>query len=501
MASPPGSNPSRHPARVIVGLVLLASLVRFGTLGAKCFWGDELSTVDLVHRSLGHMLTGIGSLESTPPLYYVISWVWVQIVPSTEVGIRALPALFGVALVPVTYWIGRELADARAATISAALVAFNPFLVWYSQEARSYSLLALLSAVALLLFIRALKRPSGRLYAGWALASALALATHYFAVFLVLPEAVRLLRSAPRRRVVAAAIGFVVATGTLLLPLAHQQASMGHAAWISNAPLISRLAVTPLDFLVGFDLTSAAAPVAALAIAAALMGLVRLAASRSSGGPGRRLAGRMLLATFLLPFGLALLGLDYLDPRNLIIALVPGLVLLSVGFAAPARPRAGEVSAVVLCLASLAVVLLTAWEPKYHSEDWRAAASDLGTPHVDRVVIATPGSFARKPLQFYLPGSQSMTRTDEPVGEVDVLALPRQGSSTPSATVHLSMPRFRLITRDFDGRFLLWRYRPTGSGWLSLRQLDPLLGRSRADVIWQGSSTPGEAAQAPPHPA
>src|SRR5262245_56294193 len=187
MASSAGSSPSRHPARVVLGLVLLASLVRFGTLGAKSFWGDELSTVDLVHRSLGHMLTGIGNLESTPPLYYVLSWLWVQIVPGTEVGIRALPALFGVALVPVTYWIGRELADARTATIAAALVASNPFLVWYSQEARSYSLLALLSAVALLLAIRAVKRPSGYLYAGWALASALALTTHYFAVFLVVP--------------------------------------------------------------------------------------------------------------------------------------------------------------------------------------------------------------------------------------------------------------------------------------------------------------------------
>src|SRR5262249_21307175 len=179
-------------SRVLVGLVLLASLIRFSTLGAKSFWGDEVSTVDLVHRSLGHMLTGIGNLESTPPLYYLISWLWVQIVPGTEVGMRALPALFGVGLVPVTYWIGRELSGRRVATISAALVACDPFLVWYSQEARSYSLLALLSAIALLLAVRALKRPTRRLYAGWALASALALATHHLSVLHVLPAGANL---------------------------------------------------------------------------------------------------------------------------------------------------------------------------------------------------------------------------------------------------------------------------------------------------------------------
>ena len=47
---PPRTGP---PARyVLLGLILLAAAVRFGTLGAKGFWGDELSTVDLVHRSL-----------------------------------------------------------------------------------------------------------------------------------------------------------------------------------------------------------------------------------------------------------------------------------------------------------------------------------------------------------------------------------------------------------------------------------------------------------------
>ena len=117
-SSPPRAGQQR--ASALIGLILLAATVRFGTLGAKGFWGDEISTVDLVHRPLGHMLTGIGNLESTPPLYYLVSWLWVKVFPSTEVGLRAIPAICGVALVPVAYWIGRELASTRAATIAAA---------------------------------------------------------------------------------------------------------------------------------------------------------------------------------------------------------------------------------------------------------------------------------------------------------------------------------------------------------------------------------------------
>ena len=66
----------------------------------------------------------------------------------------------------------------------------------------------------------------------------------------------------------------------------------------------------------------------------------------------------LLAATVALPFALSLLGLDYLDPRNLIVAVVPALTLLAIGFAAPSRPRLGGAAAIGLCVTSLAVVAL-----------------------------------------------------------------------------------------------------------------------------------------------
>ena len=64
----------------------------------------------------------------------------------------------------------------RAGLIAAALVAFNPLLIWYSQEARAYSLLVLLTAISLLAFAYVRAAPSGRGMAVWAVASGLALA-------------------------------------------------------------------------------------------------------------------------------------------------------------------------------------------------------------------------------------------------------------------------------------------------------------------------------------
>ena len=56
----------------------------------------------------------------------------------------------------------KELVSSRVGLIAALLTAVNPFLVWYSQEARSYALLALLGALSLLFFVRALNSPSRR---------------------------------------------------------------------------------------------------------------------------------------------------------------------------------------------------------------------------------------------------------------------------------------------------------------------------------------------------
>jgi hypothetical protein len=85
--------------------------------------------------------------------------------------------------------------------IAAVLVASNPYLIWYSQEARSYALLVAFGALGLWLFARSLHDPSRRTLGGWvAVASGLALCTHYFAIFAILAEAALLFARLGRRR-------------------------------------------------------------------------------------------------------------------------------------------------------------------------------------------------------------------------------------------------------------------------------------------------------------
>src|SRR6478672_2295135 len=140
----------------VLGLTALGIAIRFSTVGLQSYHHDEVVTAARVlPGSFGHLLHEIRASESTPPLYYVLAWAWSKLFGTGEAGLRSLSALFGAITIPLAYLIGREVWDRRAGLITTAMVAVNPMLIWYSQEARAYSLLVLLCAASLLFFLRA----------------------------------------------------------------------------------------------------------------------------------------------------------------------------------------------------------------------------------------------------------------------------------------------------------------------------------------------------------
>src|SRR5689334_21611614 len=183
------------PVVVALGAVTVAAaFLRFYAIGRQGFWYDEATTAWLVRATPAQMLAQLPHTESTPPLYYLLAWGWVRLFGDTQTGLRSLSALAGVITVPVAFAAARELAGRRVALLAAGLVAVNPLLIWYSQDARSYSLLMLATAVSLWLFARARSDPGSGRFVAWAVASTAALCVHYFAIFLVAPEAILLLR-------------------------------------------------------------------------------------------------------------------------------------------------------------------------------------------------------------------------------------------------------------------------------------------------------------------
>ncbi len=82
------------PTALLVGsLTAAAAALRFWRIGSQSYWEDEAVTVRLVHESLGRMLLhGIPRYETTPPLYYLLAWLWSRLFGSGEASGRAAAA-------------------------------------------------------------------------------------------------------------------------------------------------------------------------------------------------------------------------------------------------------------------------------------------------------------------------------------------------------------------------------------------------------------------------
>jgi 4-amino-4-deoxy-L-arabinose transferase-like glycosyltransferase len=458
---------------IVAGLTALSAALRFATLGAQAYHHDEIVTASRVLRDgFWHAMEAVGFSESAPPLYYVLAWPWTQLTGTGEVGLRSLSAAAGVATVPVAYLLGAELRGRRAGLVAAALVAVNPMLLWYSQEARGYSLLVLLTAIAALCFVRALGRGRRRDFTGWGIASALALATHYFAVFPIALEAAWLLWK--RGRAALAGLWIVGLAGLALAPLVIHQVSLNHAEWIGGRSLGHRLWEAGVAFVVGETGDVIARPEIVLPAAAPLLALLAALALLAMRGDRReRRAGGLMLAiaaaTVVVPLILALLvpGKDYVISRNLLPALVPLLAAAAVGLTVRRAGRAGIAIAAILVVYSFAFSIWASVSPALQRPDWDAVAARLGEPEAPRaMVLWTLGAAS---LRYYLSTGSFQARPSEgyawAVHEIDFIS----DGPAPPVPQRLLGPRFRQTGYEKVGRLYVRRYALPGPDLAHLR--------------------------------
>ena len=457
-----GASGAQSPAVTAIAVTLLAAIARVPTLGQQSYWLDEGYTVRLLRMSFSGMLHGIPRTESTPPLYYAAAWVWSRIFGDMEFGLRSLSALAGIATVPVAWAIARRLCGPRAAAMAGLLLAVSPLLVWFSQEARAYALATLLATISVLCVAGWIQDRRDVWLAAWALSAALGLATHYFVAFIVAPEVVLLWRAGPRPgRRLAAAIALVAVVGLALVPLALAQRGTGHADYIAQGPLGTRVLQVPKQLLLGYA-SPGQVVTGALAAAALLVGAIWPLAVDAGVRARARIPLVIGLAAVVVPVALAVVGIDFLDTRNLLPALPALYVAASAGFAAVRGWPRGGVLALALATISVVVLVLVGLTPSFQRDNWRGAEAALGGARGPRVIVVTPASGVI-PLQAYLPGARSLSAPTG-VRELDVLAIPPQTTGNgmavpPRPAGALPVPAgFRLQRAVYTRTYTALRY-------------------------------------------
>ena len=155
---------------------------------SRGLWVDEAISVRQAQLPLRTMLADVRDTDVHPPLHHVLLWVTVRLFGTSEFAVRLPSLIAGIALVPVMGWIGRLLYDRRTGWIAAVLATIAPFGVWYSQEARMYSLFMLFAALAVGAQVQALRRGRTVDWVLYGAATAAMLWTQYFAVLPVLVQ-------------------------------------------------------------------------------------------------------------------------------------------------------------------------------------------------------------------------------------------------------------------------------------------------------------------------
>lgn len=207
-------------------LIAVAVVLRIGALGRDGLWVDEAYTAEIAQAPSPELLDRLRNDEA-PPLFYFAEKAMLATVGDSETAVRFLPALFGIGFVlAATAFARRFRPDATLAVL--AVTAAHTLLIFYSRQARSYSLLHLLS-IGLLASVLALReRPSRGAGLGFLLSGLALLYTHNLALWTVGAGVLGLALGFPRfdakgRRVVLLTVG-LLALGSIpwLVSLAHQ---------------------------------------------------------------------------------------------------------------------------------------------------------------------------------------------------------------------------------------------------------------------------------------
>lgn len=415
---------TNQATRIVAGLTVLAAVLRFAWIGHQSFWYDESFTVLLVHHSPSGMLGLLPRTELTPPLYYLLAWPWARIFGYGEAGLRSLSALAGVMTVPAIYGAAAKLISRRAGLAAAAITSCSPLLIWYSQEARSYALLMLFATLSLLAFAHArFPQPTPRQLGAWTLAAGATVATHYYGVLAVVPEAFWLLWVHRRDRRVLLAVAAVGAVGLGLLPIALSQRPQ--ASWIAPWRLDLRLGQIASQYLLGTGApwcTGLELAGAAAVLLAATM-LARKADARER--RGAIVSGALAASGLLLSLALVLAGIDELITRNTIVVLIPLIVLVSSGLGARRAGRLGLAGVATLCTVGLIASIGVTADPTLQRPDWRALARTIGSPRPPRAgrAILIQRYIFLAPLALDMPGLRFIKPQGRLVNELDVIAM------------------------------------------------------------------------------
>jgi 4-amino-4-deoxy-L-arabinose transferase-like glycosyltransferase len=433
------------PGASLAGLAVLVAAglgLRIAGLD-QTLYGDEYFTHSIVTRGgLGDVWHLVYTTSITPPFHYALAWLSVQLGGDSTILVRLPSLVLGTALIPLVYALGARVASVRAGLIAAGLIALGSFSVWYADEARAYATMMFLLALGAYGLLRAVRGDGARWWALWAVASCLALWSHYTALFVVLGMAGWVVLAHPERRRAAlvAATGIAAGFAPWIPGFLNQRTNqVGIASIEEFAELTPTVPVSvPAKTLIGhpfFDLVDFPGWVG--------VALVGLAVAFVAGAAWRHRPARPERAA-LRADGTLILVLAVATPAGLLLYAATGTSLW--------LPRNLSAS---LPFLSIVVAAVVAWaSTRLPARAGAAGLAVLGTLFLLLTVRSETDGYRRPPYREAARWVDRHAAPTAPVIEIPLALSP--DPRLPPTSVDLYLPaRHRVVRTGSDGA--LWR--------------------------------------------
>jgi hypothetical protein len=429
---------TRGDARLVLAATAAAALLRFAALGHESLWLDEAYSLDMARAGYLDLLSGRIYDPGNPAGYFLLLRAWLDLFGSTRIETaRALSALAGTLAVPAVWLLARALAvPRRAAWLACGLVALSPPLVYLSQEARAFALLATVATLAAAAAARIERDGHPLAWAGFAAAGVGMVHLHYYGFFVLTVLGLDLLvwacqrgRSEVLRLALASAVvalGFAPYLPTFIRQLGAGAARNKETWW-------QHLALLPSFSVVGRTLVWKEAglfPVAACAALVVVAVFVPLTWLLIRSRPLPRLAVVFALGLPSL-VGLVALKVPMVHSHYLSVVFPALLLLIACALDAGLQRRARL--ALWVPAAALVVLMPVALARLYlvrHKTDRRAVAAAVGR-HGGELPVYFYEDLGAGPFAYYLPG-QPATNWTAPAAPA-AKAGPAPATSTASA--------------------------------------------------------------------
>jgi 4-amino-4-deoxy-L-arabinose transferase-like glycosyltransferase len=425
--------PGAKPLAWGVALALFAAgtFLRVNDFTTHPLWIDEYGTSWVVAAETWREVWWRAlEIQGQSPLYYSIVRASVDLLGDGTFALRLPSLVCGIALLGMGPWLALRLfEDRRVALASLAAFAFDERLIFYSRDARPYTL-ALLCAVASFWFYAKLRQDDrwpSRI--GWILSTAATYYVHYLFAMVLLVQGVHALVWRPqgreRLRRDAATLALLGATSTPgLWQLVHLFGRRQSLDWVpADGGAFAGLALV-LEFV---DLRLLGVVGAAACGALLFEGTRSLRLSRSSLGLLGLWLGIPLLLVSAAPLWL---GVNLIHARYVLVLLPAVALLLGALVGLPRGARVGSCLLVVLVAAFGVLGVKPMLEGKgafgswHFGQNWGGATADLvgqhrggdrvfyGTNFVELDSIVTGKAppvmvdFASWPVRAHLPGDR-----------------------------------------------------------------------------------------------